>query len=257
MSAVGADKMSDGAALIIRAVDKADDRPLWISMWGGANTLAQALAHVRDTRTPEQLDTFIARLRVYSISDQDDAGPWIRREFPLLHYIAMPSTPDGDQYYPGDVDRHQRRSVLQECAGRRFHDVHRRLGHFEHPQQGSARQAVSVPLLHSRGRHAVVSGPDQQRPRQLHEPDVWRVGRPLRLAPVLRRDQADVDPGRRLVPRQGQFKGHGHRSRRQDATRRIRQPSGDGVRPFNTILLRAWTGRSRTSPTPTTTPMSS
>ena len=68
-------------------------------MWGGANTLAQALAHVRDTRTPEQLATFIARLRVYSISDQDDAGPWIRREFPLLHYIAMPSTPDGDQYY--------------------------------------------------------------------------------------------------------------------------------------------------------------
>ena len=99
MSAVGADKMSDGAALIIRAADKADDRPLWISMWGGANTLAQALAHVRDTRTPEQLDAFIARLRVYSISDQDDAGPWIRREFPLLHYIAMPSTPDGDQYY--------------------------------------------------------------------------------------------------------------------------------------------------------------
>ncbi len=99
MSAVGADKMSDGAALIIRAVDKADDRPLWISMWGGANTLAQALAHVRDTRTPEQLATFIARLRIYSISDQDDAGPWIRREFPLLHYIAMPSTPDGDQYY--------------------------------------------------------------------------------------------------------------------------------------------------------------
>jgi hypothetical protein len=99
MSAVGDDKMSDGAALIIRAVDKADDRPLWISMWGGANTLAQALAHVRDTRTPEQLATFIAKLRIYSISDQDDAGPWIRREFPMLHYIAMPSTPDGDQYY--------------------------------------------------------------------------------------------------------------------------------------------------------------
>ena len=41
----------------------------------------------------------MARLRVYSISDQDDAGPWIRREFPALHYIGLPSTPDGDQYY--------------------------------------------------------------------------------------------------------------------------------------------------------------
>jgi hypothetical protein len=35
---------------------------------------------------------------VYSISDQDDAGPWIRREFPDLHYIALPSPPNGEQY---------------------------------------------------------------------------------------------------------------------------------------------------------------
>src|SRR6185436_1131696 len=34
-----------------------------------------------------------------AISDQDDAGPWIRKEFPALHYIAIPSPPDGDQYY--------------------------------------------------------------------------------------------------------------------------------------------------------------
>ena len=48
-------------------------------------------------RRPE-LDALVSKLRVYAISDQDDAGPWIRREFPALHYIAMPSTPDGDQY---------------------------------------------------------------------------------------------------------------------------------------------------------------
>ena len=41
----------------------------------------------------------MSKLRVYAISDQDDAGPWIRREFPALHYIAIPSTPDGEQYY--------------------------------------------------------------------------------------------------------------------------------------------------------------
>jgi len=35
---------------------------------------------------------------VYSISDQDDAGPWIRREFPDLFYIVMPSTPTSDEY---------------------------------------------------------------------------------------------------------------------------------------------------------------
>jgi hypothetical protein len=98
MAAVGPDRMSPGAELLIRAADRPDPRPLWISAWGGTNTLAQALLHVRATRTPAQLDRFVSKLRVYTISDQDDAGPWIRREFPALHYIAMPSTPNGEQY---------------------------------------------------------------------------------------------------------------------------------------------------------------
>jgi hypothetical protein len=98
MDAVGQGKMTQGAELILRAADKNDPRPLWITVWGGANTLAQALLHARATRDAASLAAVVARLRVYSISDQDDAGPWIRREFPGLHYIAMPSTPDGDQY---------------------------------------------------------------------------------------------------------------------------------------------------------------
>ena len=99
LAAIGPDRMSPGAELLIRAADRPDPRPLWISVWGGANTLAQALLHVRATRTPAQLEQFVSRLRVYTISDQDDAGPWIRREFPRLHYIASPSTQDGEQYY--------------------------------------------------------------------------------------------------------------------------------------------------------------
>jgi hypothetical protein len=38
-------------------------------------------------------------MRVYSVSDQDDAGPWIRREFPGLFYIVQPTTPTGGEYY--------------------------------------------------------------------------------------------------------------------------------------------------------------
>ena len=98
MEAVGPDKMSPGAELVVRAGDRPDPRPLWISVWGGANTLAQALLHVRATRAPPDLERFVARLRVYSISDQDDAGPWIRREFPGLFYIVKPSTPNGEEY---------------------------------------------------------------------------------------------------------------------------------------------------------------
>jgi hypothetical protein len=98
MAAVGSGKMSAGAETIIRAANKTDSRPLWITAWGGTNTLAQALLQVRASRTSSQVDAFVDKLRVYSISDQDDAGPWIRKEFPSLHYIVMPSTPDGDQY---------------------------------------------------------------------------------------------------------------------------------------------------------------
>jgi hypothetical protein len=99
MAATGPDRMSEGAKAIIRAADREDDRPLWICVWGGANTLAQALLRARETLPPEELEKLIARLRVYSISDQDDAGPWIRREFPGLFYIVQPSTPSAGEYY--------------------------------------------------------------------------------------------------------------------------------------------------------------
>jgi hypothetical protein len=99
MAATGRDKLSDGAKAIIRANDRHDSRPLWICLWGGSNTLAEALMTVRATRTPQEVDQFVANLRVSSISDQDDAGPWIRREFPSLFYIVQPSTPTGGEYY--------------------------------------------------------------------------------------------------------------------------------------------------------------
>jgi len=98
MAATGPNKMSAGAAEIIAAADKDDPRPLWITLWGGANTLAQALINVRGTRKPAEVDKFVAKLRVSSISDQDDAGPWMRREFPKLFYIVKPSPPNGEEY---------------------------------------------------------------------------------------------------------------------------------------------------------------
>lgn len=99
LAATGPGKTSEGAQAIVRAADRDDARPLWVCIWGGANTLAQALLHVRSTRDAESLAKFVAKLRVYSISDQDDAGPWIRREFPDLFYIVEPSAPNGTEYY--------------------------------------------------------------------------------------------------------------------------------------------------------------
>jgi len=91
MTGVGSGKDSEGSNWIIRILDQDDNRPLWISAWGGANTLAQALYKLRGTRSPAELDRLVAKLRVYTISDQDDAGPWIRANFPNLFYVVTPS----------------------------------------------------------------------------------------------------------------------------------------------------------------------
>jgi hypothetical protein len=99
MAATGPDKMSPGSEAILRAGDRDDPRPVWICLWGGSNTLAQALLHLRATRSAEAVDNFIAKLRVSAISDQDDAGAWIRREFPDLFYIVEPSNQTGEEYY--------------------------------------------------------------------------------------------------------------------------------------------------------------
>ena len=99
MAVVGPEKMTAGAESILRAAARPDPRPLWVLAWGGSNTLAQALLHARATKSPAELQALVSKLRVYAISDQDDAGPWLRREFPSLQYIGVPSTPDGDQYY--------------------------------------------------------------------------------------------------------------------------------------------------------------
>jgi hypothetical protein len=90
MAGVGEGKDSEGSDWIIRVVDRDDPRPVWVPVWGGPNTLAQALWKVKQTRSPEEVARFITKLRVYTISDQDDAGPWMRRTFPDLFYIVSP-----------------------------------------------------------------------------------------------------------------------------------------------------------------------
>lgn len=99
LAAVGAGRDSDGSRRIIEAVDSDDPRPVWVLAWGGPNTLAQALWTVRQTRPPEAVARFVSRLRVYTISDQDDSGPWMREAFPELFYIASPGMHAGGAYH--------------------------------------------------------------------------------------------------------------------------------------------------------------
>lgn len=99
MNAVGEGKDSTGSELLIEAAGRDDPRPLWVTVWGGPNVLAQALWKVRATRSPEELARFVAKLRVYTISDQDNSGPWIRKTFPDLFYVASPGMHAGGAYH--------------------------------------------------------------------------------------------------------------------------------------------------------------
>jgi hypothetical protein len=90
MLGVGEGKDSEGSDWIIQALKKDDSRPLWVLAWGGPNCLAQALWKLEQSESPEALEGYVEKLRVYTISDQDDSGPWMRRKFPDLFYICTP-----------------------------------------------------------------------------------------------------------------------------------------------------------------------
>ncbi len=101
MEGVGEGKATEGSDWIVSALEKADERPLWVLIWGGANTLAQALWQMQMTKAPRQLERLTDKLRVYTISDQDNAGPWIRNTFKNIFYIVSPGYHEngGNSYF--------------------------------------------------------------------------------------------------------------------------------------------------------------
>lgn len=101
MAGVGEGLDSEGSDWIIKVLEEKDERPLWISVWGGANALAQALDKIKRTKTRAEVKALISKLRVYTISDQDDSGIWIRNNFPDLLYIVSPSDDYGSATWTG------------------------------------------------------------------------------------------------------------------------------------------------------------
>ena len=94
MTGVGKGMDSEGSDWLIKELENDDPRPLWISVWGGVNTLAQSLFKIKETKDDKEAARLISKLRVYTISDQDDSGIWIRNNFPDLFYVVSP----GDDY---------------------------------------------------------------------------------------------------------------------------------------------------------------
>ncbi len=87
---IGEGNDSPGSRLIIDLVDEDDDRPLWVNVWGGGNTIAQSIWRIKQDRSEAELKKFLGKLRVYTITDQDrdqktpfsdSAHQWMRRAF--------------------------------------------------------------------------------------------------------------------------------------------------------------------------------
>ena len=89
---IGEDNDSPGSELLIQLADEDDPRPIYVAAWGGANTLAQAIWRVKQTRSAEELKRFANKFRIYTITDQDmqynmrmdrvcSSHMWLRQEF--------------------------------------------------------------------------------------------------------------------------------------------------------------------------------
>jgi len=91
---VGEGKDTEGSEWIIRQVDKKDNRPLNICIFGGQTDLAQALWKVKTTRSEKEYQKFISKIRVYDINDQDKIFGQMFAEYKLPFYI-LAKAPEG------------------------------------------------------------------------------------------------------------------------------------------------------------------
>jgi hypothetical protein len=84
---IGEHKDTEGSDWIIKVVDQPDERPVNIAVWGGACDLAQALWKVSETRSPDSVNLFVQKLRVFFIGLQDTSNEWILDNFPDMWLI--------------------------------------------------------------------------------------------------------------------------------------------------------------------------
>ena len=92
IGAIGKNNDSPGSELLIRLADEDDPRPIYVAAWGGANTLAQAIWRVKQTRSEDEVRNFVRKFRLFTITDQDmqysmrmnraySSHLWLRKDF--------------------------------------------------------------------------------------------------------------------------------------------------------------------------------
>jgi hypothetical protein len=111
MHAVGKGMDSPGSERLIAAADRPDPRPLWVRS-GAARTCSRKRCG-RCAR-PQRRHSCALRGKAARLHDldQDDSGPWIRKNFPGLFYIASPGYHAGGAYHA---------ATWSGISGDRFH----------------------------------------------------------------------------------------------------------------------------------------
>jgi hypothetical protein len=87
MEGIGKGKNTPASDHIVSILEKEDARQVWFCVWGKAIDLAQALWDIRETKSQQELNTILARIRVYDIAGQDATGGWIAHTFPEIFWI--------------------------------------------------------------------------------------------------------------------------------------------------------------------------
>jgi hypothetical protein len=91
---IGEGKNTEGSEWIIEQVDKKDNRPLNICIFGGQTDLVQALWKVKNSRSAREYNQFLTKIRVYDINDQDKIFNQMYAKHKLSFYI-LAKAPDG------------------------------------------------------------------------------------------------------------------------------------------------------------------
>lgn len=94
---VGEGHDTEASLWLVERMTAPVDEPLHIAIWGGSTDLAQALWKIRTTLPPGRQFMVYSRLRIYSVNNQDDTGPWIMEQFPGLFFILSQARHNEDR----------------------------------------------------------------------------------------------------------------------------------------------------------------
>lgn len=97
---VGPGKDTQGSDWIIDVVERKDSRPVNIAVWGGACDLAQALWKIHSTRSQNEAQKFVRKLRVFFIGKQDSSNQWVIDTFPDM-WLILALDRNGDKWESG------------------------------------------------------------------------------------------------------------------------------------------------------------